>query len=99
MQDVLLTTTAHIAHKTAEEDTDKIRTLLVCGPVPEEELSYVDLGELHQQLAELSEIVYDNVCTFFKTIVSDNVYTFFKTYGLQCTHINTHINDHTRGHK
>ena len=76
-------------HKTAEEDTDKIRTLLVCGPVPEEELSYVDLGELRQQLTELSEIVYDNACTFFKTIVSDNVCMFFKTYGLQCD--NFHI--------
>jgi hypothetical protein len=59
-------------HKTAEEDTDKIRTLLVCGPVPEEELSYVDLAELRQPLAELPEIVYDNACTFFKT------------YDLQC---------------
>ncbi len=71
-------------HKTTEEDTDKIRTLLTCGPVPEEELSYVDLTELLQPLTELPEIVYDNACTFFKTIVSDNEFTFFKTYGLQC---------------
>jgi hypothetical protein len=69
-------------HKTAAEDTDKIRTLLACGPVPGTELSYVDLTELLQPLAELPDlfrchcifsddgkgtIVYDNECTFFKT--------------------------------
>jgi hypothetical protein len=87
-------------HKTVEVDTDKIRTLLVCGPVPEGKLSYVYLTELRQALAELTEIVYYNVCTFFffKTIVSDNVCTFFKTYGLQCDNFHHDHGGSGKGH-
>jgi hypothetical protein len=69
-------------HKTTTEDTDKIRILLPCGPVPGEELSYVDLTELLQPLSELSDLFRCH-CIFSDdekgTIVNDNAYTFFKT--------------------
>ena len=38
------------------EDEDQTRTLLVCGPIPGEELSYADLTELRHQLIQLSDL-------------------------------------------
>ena len=42
--------------KAVAEDSDQKRALLTCGPVPGEELSYVDLAELLQPLAELPDL-------------------------------------------
>ncbi len=69
-------TTVVPTHKTTEEDVDKIRTLLVCGPVPGEELSDVDLTELRQPVTELPDL-FRCRCIFVDdgkgTIVYDNV--------------------------
>jgi hypothetical protein len=94
-------TTVVPTHKTTEEDVDKIRTLLVCGPVPGEELSYVDLTELRQPVTELPNL-FRCRCIFVDdgkgTIVYDNVYTFFKIYGLQCDNFHHEHGGSGKGH-
>jgi len=73
----------------------------VCGPVPEEELNYVDLTELREPVTELPDL-FRCRCIFTDdgkgTIVYDNVCTFFKTYGLQFDNFHHEHGGSGKGH-
>ncbi len=110
---VEMETTSVPTQKTTTEDTDKLRTLLACGPIPGEELSYADLAELRQPLEELPDL-FRWCCVVVDdrkgTIAYDNVYNtvifiqnrepvFFKTYDLQCDNFHHEYGGSGKGHR